>query len=74
MQRQPADDLAGLVPASEQGEQREALEQFEMSRSHQLSSDDQNIERLTRDFPTIDSALVAAIYSDSRDMGASREM
>lgn len=69
-----ANELDRFVPDSERGEQREALEHFEMSRSRQLSSDDQNIETLTQQFPSIDSALVAAIYSDSKDMGASREM
>ncbi|QIW97873.1 hypothetical protein AMS68_003391 [Peltaster fructicola] len=68
------DETSRFVPESERGEQREALEQFEISHHGQQSPDDRNIEALTRQFPKIDSALVAAIYNDSKDMGASREM
>lgn len=69
-----ADDTTGLVPEAERSEQREAMEQFEMSQHRPQSTDDRNIEILTQEFPGIDSALVAAIYGDSKELGASREM
>ena len=50
------------------------MEQFEMTNSRHLSQDDQNIEILQKQFPKLDGALVAAIYGDSKDMGATREM
>lgn len=62
------------MPASERGEQREMMEHFEMSNSHAPSKDDQNVETLQKEFPGIDGSLVAAIYGDSKDMGATREM
>lgn len=68
------DETARFVPEGERGEQQEALQQFEMAKHQPQSQDDRNIETLTKQFPGIDSALVAAIYSDSQDMGASREM
>lgn len=63
-----------FVPASERGEQREAMEQFEMSHHGAQSTDDKNVETLQREFPGLDGSLVAAIYGDSKDMGATREM
>ena len=53
----------------------QAMEQFERNAQSQSSSD-RNIEILSREFSGtgIDSALIAAIYVDSQDMGASREM
>ena len=68
------DETARFVSADERGEQREALEHFEMSHHAQLSPDERNIEQLCREFPKLDGALVAAMYGDSKDMGASREM
>lgn len=63
-----------FIPASERGEQREAMEQFELSHHGVQSTDDKNVETLQREFPNLDGSLVAAIYGDSKDMGATREM
>jgi hypothetical protein len=63
-----------FIPASERGEQREAMEQFEISNSKPQSTDDRNVETLQQEFPGLDGSLVAAIYMDSKQMGAVREM
>lgn len=63
-----------FIPASERGEQREAMEQFEITNSRPQSTDDRNIETLQGEFPGLDGSLVAAIYMDSKQMGAVREM
>ncbi|KAK6442112.1 hypothetical protein LTR95_001666 [Oleoguttula sp. CCFEE 5521] len=63
-----------FIPPAERTEQREAMENFEMQNSKGPSLDDRNVETLQREFPALDGALVAAIYGDSRDLGASREM
>ena len=57
----------------ERGEQREALEQFEMSKGHQ-SQEDQDMETLQREFPAIDGSLIAALYGDSKSLSGTREM
>jgi len=62
------------VPADERGEQREAMEQFEITNSRPQSTDDRNVETLQQEFPGLDGSLVAAIYMDSKQMGAVREM
>jgi hypothetical protein len=63
-----------FVPADERGEQREAMEQFEITNSRPQSTDDRNVEALQHEFPALDGSLVAAIYMDSKQMGAVREM
>jgi hypothetical protein len=63
-----------FVPADERGEQREAMEQFEITNSRPQSTDDRNVEALQQEFPALDGSLVAAIYMDSKQMGAVREM
>ena len=63
-----------FVPADERGEQREAMEQFEITNSRPQSTDDRNVETLQQEFPALDGSLVAAIYMDSKQMGAVREM
>ena len=63
-----------FVPADERGEQREAMEQFEITNSRPQSMDDRNVETLQQEFPGLDGSLVAAIYMDSKQMGAVREM
>lgn len=62
-----------FVPADERGEQREAMEQFEMSKGHQ-SQEDRDMETLQQEFPSIDGSLVAALYSDSKSLSGTREM
>lgn len=63
-----------FVPESERGEQREAMQQFEMNHSGNQSQQDRDIEMLQRDFPKIDGSLVAALYADAGSLGATREM
>jgi hypothetical protein len=63
-----------FVPADERGEQREAMEQYEITNSRPQSMDDRNVETLQQEFPGLDGSLVAAIYMDSKQMGAVREM
>lgn len=63
-----------FVPAGERGEQREAMEQFEMSKSGAESQQDRDVEQLQREFPSVDGSLIAAIHGDSGSMGATREM
>jgi hypothetical protein len=62
-----------FVPADERGEQREALEQFEMSKGSE-SQEDRDIATLQREYPAVDGSLVAALYSDSKSVSATREM
>lgn len=63
------------MPESERGEQREAMQQFEMNHSGApKSQQDRDLEVLQRDFPGMDSSLIAALYSDAGSLGATREM
>jgi len=63
-----------FVPEDERGEQREAMQQFEMNQGGQHSQQDDDVEQLQREFPNLDGSLVAAIYGDAGNMGATREM
>ncbi|KAL1589646.1 hypothetical protein WHR41_01727 [Cladosporium halotolerans] len=63
-----------FVPEGERGEQREAMEQYEITNARPQTTDDRNIEQLQQEFPNLDGSLVAAIYMDSKQMGAVREM
>lgn len=63
-----------IVPESERGEQREAMEQFELTRAAPESQVDRDVATLQREFPETDGALIAALYGDSKDLGATREM
>lgn len=63
-----------FVPENERGEQREAMEQFEMNKSGNESQLDQEVAQLQQEYPGIDGSLVAAIHSDNGNLGASREM
>jgi hypothetical protein len=61
------------VPAEEQGEQREALEQFEISKGKE-SAEDRDVATLQREYPGVDGSLIAALYGDSQSVAATREM
>lgn len=61
------------MPPEERGEQREAMETFEMANTKPESETDRAVAALSNEFPTIDSALIAALFSDSQNMGATRE-
>jgi uncharacterized repeat protein (TIGR03833 family) len=60
------------VPPEERSEQMEYLQSYENSKP--ATEDDTNQATLQREFPNIDSSLIAAIYSDSKSLGATREM
>lgn len=61
-----------FVPESERGEQREAIQQFEMVKPQ--SHEDREMEDLQREFPGVDGSLIAALYGEHKDAGATREM
>ena len=65
---------ADFVPEGERGEQREAMEQFEMSKSGAESQQDRDVAQLQREFPGVDGSLIAALHGDSGSIGATREM
>jgi hypothetical protein len=50
----------------------EYLQSYESSKPE--SEDDRNQAILQKEFPNIDSSLIAAIYSDSKSLSATREM
>jgi hypothetical protein len=60
------------IPQGERSEQIEYLQSYESSKPE--SEDDRNQATLRREFPHIDSSLIAAIYGDSKSVGATREM
>jgi hypothetical protein len=64
---------ANFIP---QGQERTA--QIETLQSYEASvpqtEDEVNQATLQREFPSIDSSLIAAIYSDSKNMSEVREM
>lgn len=50
------------------------MEQFELTRAAPESQVDRDVATLQREFPETDGALIAALYGDSKDLGATREM
>ena len=64
---------ADLLP---QGQER--TEQMEYFQSYEATAeqteDDVSQATLQREFPTIDSSLIAALYGDSKSLSATREM
>lgn len=76
IRRSDTDDLLEAEP--DRAEQVEHMQQYEASKP--LSDDDRNQEELQRQFPGIDSSLIAAIYNDHKqgtgrvDMPQIREM
>jgi len=63
---------AFLPQGQERSEQTETMQAYEASAPQ--SEDDKNQEQLQREFPDIDSSLIAAIYADTKDVGQTREM
>jgi hypothetical protein len=63
-----------IVPPSERGEQREAMETFEMNRSKPESETDKAVATLQEEFPSVDGALIAALYGDSQSISGTREL
>jgi uncharacterized repeat protein (TIGR03833 family) len=60
------------VPPEERSEQMEYLQSYENSKP--TTEDDTNQATLQREFPNIDSSLIAAIYGDSKSLSTTREM
>lgn len=50
------------------------MQSYEMSRTRPETEDEQNQAILQREFPKIDSSLIAALYGDSQSLSATREM
>ncbi|KAF2200265.1 hypothetical protein GQ43DRAFT_80021 [Delitschia confertaspora ATCC 74209] len=66
--------LNTLVPeGDDRAEQVETLQAYEAA-APPPSEHDRNQEILRREFPGIDSSLIAAIYGDSMNLAATREM
>lgn len=63
-----------FVPQEERGEQREAMENFEMHRNKPESQTERDVATLQEEFPALDGSLIAAIYGDSQSLSATREM
>jgi uncharacterized repeat protein (TIGR03833 family) len=61
-----------LPQGQERSEQVETMQNYE-SRAPK-SDDDKAQEQLQKEFPNLDSSLIAAIYSDTKDVGQTREM
>lgn len=61
-----------LPEGTDRTEQIETMQTFEAGK--ELSQADKDQETLAREYPKIDSSLIAAIYSDSNSLGATREM
>jgi uncharacterized repeat protein (TIGR03833 family) len=68
----PLLDESPHIPPEERSEQMEYLQSYEASKP--ASQDDIDQATLQREFPNIDSSLIAAIYGDSKSLSATREM
>ena len=71
MRRSNTDEL--LANQADRGEQYERMQQFEATAPQ--SEDDKNQAQLQKEYPNIDSSLIAAIYQERKpDMGEVREL
>ena len=61
-----------LPDGQERSEQMEYFQSYENSKSS--TRDDIDQATLQREFPDVDSSLIAALYSDSKSLSATREM
>ena len=68
----PLLDDTPQIPPEERSEQVEYLQSYEDSKP--ASEDDVNQATLQKEFPNIDSSLIAAIYGDSKSLSGTREM
>src|SRR5579871_5917043 len=67
-----ASNEAWLPTGQDRSEQMEYMQSYELNRPQ--TEDEKSQEQLAREFPNIDSSLIAAIWSDNKDMSAAREM
>lgn len=63
-----------FVPESERGEQFETMQEYELKKKKPDSQEDKDVATLQKEFPDMDGSLIAAIYGDSKSLGATREM
>ncbi|KAF2434648.1 hypothetical protein EJ08DRAFT_425094 [Tothia fuscella] len=63
-----------LVPENERGEQFETMQNYEMQKNKPDSQEDLDVATLQKEFPGMDGSLIAAIYGDSKSLGATREL
>ena len=70
LQRSDTDRLLQSEP--DRGEQFEHMQAYEASARQ--TEDDVNQAQLQKEFPNIDSSLIAAIYGDTKELGATREL
>jgi hypothetical protein len=68
--RRDTDDL--LAGQEDRGEQIEHMQAYEATARE--TNDDKDRAQLEKEFPTVDGSLIAALYSDTKDLSATREM
>ncbi|KAF1981836.1 hypothetical protein K402DRAFT_398233 [Aulographum hederae CBS 113979] len=72
LQNHPQRTDTDLLPkGQERSEQIEYMQAHEASRPQ--THDEKNQETLQRQFPNVDASLIAALYSDNKDMSELRE-
>ena len=69
-QTQSTEALLSDMP--DRGEQYETMQSYEASAN--VTQEDEDQETLVKEFPGVDSSLIAAIYGDSKSLSATREM
>lgn len=63
---------AGLPTGQDRTEQMETFQAYEASKPQ--SQEDQVQETLQKEFPSLDSSLIMAIWNDSKDLSQTREL
>lgn len=69
-QRRDTDDLLASQP--DRAEQVEHLQAYEATANQ--SQEDRDRAQLEKEFPDVDGSLIAALYGDTKDLSATREM
>jgi len=70
VRRTGTDDV--FAQQEDRGEQYEHMQAYEATAAQ--SEDDKNRAQLEKEFPDVDGSLIAALYSDTKDLSATREM
>lgn len=70
VRRSDTDEL--LASQDDRAEQVEHLQAYEANAN--ASVDDRNRTQLEKEFPDVDGSLIAALYGDTKDLSATREM
>lgn len=71
-QHNPRSDASGLPQGQERSEQVEHFQSYEAAAPQ--TQDDIDQATLAREFPSVDSSLIAAFYSDTKSLSDTREM